>query len=92
MDTEGQIPTEYTQQKPFTAKLNLDPSGTTDKFIINAAKAPAAAGIAVKRVWPDGAEWTWTGTFTSVMPHDAAGQPLTMDIEHTPHGAITVPA
>lgn len=90
---EGQIPTGYTTQQPLAGKINFDPAGTTDKFVVNSVKTPPAAGVASKIVWPDGSsEWTWTGNFTKFMPHAAAGQALTADFEHQPQGAVTVPA
>ncbi len=87
------LPSGYTTQQPFVGKGNLDPSGTTDKFCANSVATPPAAGVACKIVWPDGTtEWTWTGNFTRFMPHAAAGQPLTVDIENQPQGAVTLPA
>ena len=89
---EAQLPSGYTTQQPFSAKVNFDPSGTTDKFIVNSVTTPPAAGVACKIVWPDASEWTWTGNWTKAMPHAAAGQLLTLDIENQPQGAVTTPA
>lgn len=89
----GMLPSGYTTQQPLSGKINFDPAGTTDKFIVNSVKTPPSAGVASKIVWPDGSsEWTWMGNFSRFMPHASAGQLLTADFDHQPQGAITVPA
>lgn len=86
---EGRKPTGYAEATPCTARLLFDPSGTTDKALTALYTTPAVASW--KRVFPDAAEWAFSGTLTNFLPHSAANQPLTADFEVTPDGLVTVP-